>query len=241
MSRRFRRVAGLVFAAFATARWVNPRASSLARYTQVAAKPSVTRLQFDEMRDLVVKPSLRDVQWEIRKGYSYLSDRLYIGKVNDMDATWLNENYEYFAATNDEEVETGWYQAYQRFNGFGTFDNKFTDQLGLIDGGRLSQTLMGSVDFDDEDDTTTTDDPVGTHTEDDDQISVDMPGLGFLAGLAGVGTGAWLAKQQADATEEATGKTVETDTTAESEGDTREGASGEQTDTPRTDTDTETT
>jgi hypothetical protein len=155
-------------------------------------KPAVPKLGFDDMRDKVVEPSLETVEWLLHNEYSDLDPRPHMGKVQhpDVDKEWVDENYEYFDASDDDRVDTGWRQAYQRFNAFGTFDNKFTDQLGLSDGERFSEPLMATVTSDDEE----------TSTEDSDNltVSVETPGFGVFAGLAGLGTGAWLHRRRSD-------------------------------------------
>jgi len=56
-----------------------------------------------------------------------------MGKHNTVDAGWLDRNYPYFDASDEDGVQTGWYQAYRRFNAFGTFDNAFTDEQLELD------------------------------------------------------------------------------------------------------------
>jgi hypothetical protein len=57
-----------------------------------------------------------------------------MGKHNTVGKGWLRANYDYFDANAPEfpeDAEVGWLQVYNRFNAFGTFDNKFTEQLGI--------------------------------------------------------------------------------------------------------------
>lgn len=83
-------------------------------------------LTFEENRDHVVIPSLT-------KLHDYLvftggnSDiefdaRPHMGKHNTVDDDWLRANYDRYDT---------WLEVYKRFNRFGTFDNKFTDQLEI--------------------------------------------------------------------------------------------------------------
>jgi hypothetical protein len=135
-----------------------------------------------------------------------------MGKHNTVDAEWLDDNYDYFDA-NGTDRETGWYQAYRRFNAFGTFDNKFTDQLGL-DGFTPAPQTSGDGEGEDDDTAdretqrqTPRDQVAGTTDGDDGRettVSGGTPGLGVLAGLAGVGTGAYLLDRGADGGEAGT-------------------------------------
>jgi len=172
-------------------------------------KPAVPALDHDEMRRKIVLPALTEVETSIRDGKSGLGPRPHMGKHNTVDADWLDSNYEYFdAAGTDRDV--GWYQAYERFNAFGTFDNKFTDQLGL-DG--------FTPDAEPDDDTTELEtveptprnEPAETATSTEGEppgTEADAPGLGFLTGLAGIGTGAWLLNRQANNAESGADETA---------------------------------
>lgn len=92
-------------------------------------RTKVPALTQDEMRDWVVEPALTKIQDHLR---SSLPARPHMGKHNTVAAGDLDEMYDHFDASNSDDIDTGWYQAYKRFNAFGTFDNKFTDeQLGL--------------------------------------------------------------------------------------------------------------
>jgi len=96
-------------------------------------KPAVPQLDQDEMRDQVVLPALTEVETHIREAKSGLGPRPHMGKHNTVDAGWLDRNYPYFDASDEDGVQTGWYQAYRRFNAFGTFDNAFTDEQLELD------------------------------------------------------------------------------------------------------------
>lgn len=55
--------------------------------------------------------------------------RPHMGKCNNMNERRLRDAYERFDP--DDELGFGWLDMYRRFNAFGTFDNAFTDDLGL--------------------------------------------------------------------------------------------------------------
>lgn len=101
---------------------------------QISGNARAPTLGFDEMRYLVTEPAMTQAEQGLRnelskKGYE---PRPHMGKHNTVDANWLHDNYEYFDASDQRDVDVGWYQAYERFNAFGTFDNDFSvDQLGL--------------------------------------------------------------------------------------------------------------
>jgi len=91
------------------------------------------KLSVDEIREYVAEPALNTLHNHLvftGDGSFEFDARPHMGKHNTVGAGWMNANYDYFDAANTDK-ETGWYQAYQRFNAFGTFDNKFTDQLDL--------------------------------------------------------------------------------------------------------------
>lgn len=94
----------------------------------------VPALTQDQMRDWVVEPALTKIHDHLRNEFGTdpkTAAKPHMGKHNTLGAEDLDEIYEYFDASGTD-AETGWYQAYQRFNAFGTFDNKFTnEQLGL--------------------------------------------------------------------------------------------------------------
>ncbi len=101
-------------------------------HVQVGEVKPVPTLDQDEMRNRVVLPALTNVEQHVRDALDDLGPRPHMGKHNTVDASWLDRNYERFDASDEEGDSTGWYQAYRRFNAFGTFDNAFTDeQLGL--------------------------------------------------------------------------------------------------------------
>jgi len=94
--------------------------------------PQVPALTQDEMRNWVVEPALTKIHDHLRSTFPESPARPHMGKHNTVTADDLDEMYDYFDASDSDEVDTGWYQAYKRFNAFGTFDNKFTDdQLEL--------------------------------------------------------------------------------------------------------------
>ncbi|MEF8978638.1 MAG: hypothetical protein V5A39_07190 [Haloarculaceae archaeon] len=104
----------------------------------------------------------------------------------------------YFDASETDDVDTGWIQAYQRFNSFGTFNNKFTDQLNLSDSSQYDQQMNGTMPSDDEGKSDPSDD--GQDQEDSDSgdggtVSEIGPGFGILEGLAALGSSAWLANR----------------------------------------------
>jgi hypothetical protein len=90
-------------------------------------------LDFDQMRDWVTEPAMTEAEQLIRNrlGTQNVEPRPHMGKHNTVDKAWLDNHYEFFDASNTGK-ETGWLQAYERFNAFGTFDNEFSiAQLGL--------------------------------------------------------------------------------------------------------------
>lgn len=181
----------------------------------------------------IIEPALTDVEQHVRETKKHLHPRPHMGKHNTVTAEWLNENYELFDATGTDN-DVGWIQAYNRFNPFETFDNKFTAQLGLDDyyphpaenqditqeterDEQVTEETETEAPSDDSTEATRTGDTSGEITE------AVGPGLGFLAGLAGVGTGAWVLTQQrdrGDATQSHAGET----STAPSESSTDDDA-----------------
>jgi hypothetical protein len=105
------------------------------------AKPlqGVPGLSFEENRDRVVLPSLTKLHDHLVTDGNHTFDaRPHMGKHNTVDAPWLEANY--------DEYDT-WLDVYERFNRFGTFDNKFTDQLGInMDESESSDRLGTSTD-----------------------------------------------------------------------------------------------
>lgn len=84
------------------------------------------RLDRDEMRDRIAKPALADIERRL----CYEGERLgrpHLGKQHSLTRERLQAMFPRFEA---------WLATYRRFNAFGTFDNAFTDQLGLTGEGR---------------------------------------------------------------------------------------------------------
>jgi hypothetical protein len=185
-------------------------------------------LDHDDARKWVVMPALTEVEQTVRREAALtdpvtgVEPRPHMGKHNTVDADWLDQNYEYFDASDPGQTETvtGWYQAYKRFNAFGTFDNKFTEELELdefdpaqpVDEQETPTTTRREETTTDEE-TTATDEE--TTTDDDDEMTTGgtVPGFGVLAGLAGVGTGAWL-RHRDDESDDAAGGEDESTTPA---------------------------
>jgi hypothetical protein len=96
-------------------------------------------LNLHEIRELVVEPALTELHNHLVFTAGSNSDppfeaRPHMGKHNTVGKGWLRANYDYFDANAPgfpEDAEVGWLQVYNRFNAFGTFDNKFTEQLGI--------------------------------------------------------------------------------------------------------------
>jgi hypothetical protein len=162
-------------------------------------RTNIPALNQDEMRDWVVEPALDKIESHLLDNFEA---RPHMGKHNNVDADWLDETYEYFDATDTEEVDTGWYQAYQRFNAFGTFDNKFTDeQLRLHSFSPAEETDETPEDDHDTTAPTETSTPTAQSTENDTDTptptrtdvstAADGPGFNILTGLAGAGSAAW--------------------------------------------------
>lgn len=83
------------------------------------------RLDRGGMRDQIAKPALA----EIERALCYEGERLgrlHLGKQQNVDHGLMGQLFPQFDA---------WLRTYQRFNSFGTFNNSFTDQLGLSVGG----------------------------------------------------------------------------------------------------------
>lgn len=83
-------------------------------------------LDRDEMRDRIAKPALADVESRL----CYEGERLgrpHLGKHHSLNRERLQAMFPRFDA---------WLATYRRFNALGTFDNSFTDQLGLTGEGR---------------------------------------------------------------------------------------------------------
>lgn len=91
------------------------------------------RLTFRENRDQVILPALsqlhNDLVFTGGPDDHEFDARPHMGKHNEIGKGWLDANYDRFRSDGDDE--TAWMDVYRRFNAFGTFDNKFTDQLGI--------------------------------------------------------------------------------------------------------------
>lgn len=79
------------------------------------------KLDEDQMIDQIAKPELAKVEHEICDS-GKLAGRPHLGKHNTLTRTLAEQIFPRFK---------DWVQVYARFNAFGTFDNQFTDQLGL--------------------------------------------------------------------------------------------------------------
>jgi FAD/FMN-containing dehydrogenase len=86
-----------------------------------STRPNGKKLDRYQMRDRVAKPALD----EIENRLCFEGERLgrpHLGKYNNLDRKLLMNMF--------PKAGT-WLDTYRRFNSFGTFDNAFTDQLGL--------------------------------------------------------------------------------------------------------------
>ncbi|MFC3958064.1 FAD-binding protein [Halovivax cerinus] len=165
--------------------------------TKAALSPNIPSLTKEELREYVVEPALNQIE---RLLVTEFDGRPHMGKHNAMRSSELDTKYPYFDAsgtTGPDEPDLGWYQLYEHFNAFGTFDNKFTDQLNL-DGFTPDEP--------------TPRDPIGAYnppkpagppensggSESGDASAGDgTPGFGALAGAAGVGAAAWWLNERA--------------------------------------------
>lgn len=94
---------------------------------EAGSRPNPIPLNFDQMRKWVVLPALTKVHDELVFNEPYTA-RPHMGKHNTIGDPWLRANYDKY---DPSDGTTGWLDAYNRFNHFGTFDNKFTKQLGI--------------------------------------------------------------------------------------------------------------
>jgi L-gulono-1,4-lactone dehydrogenase len=78
-------------------------------------------LSREETRDRLAKPALREIEEALRDSRLF-QGRPHMGKLNHMNRRLVESRYPRFKE---------WLDAYRRFNGFGTFDNDFTDQMGI--------------------------------------------------------------------------------------------------------------
>jgi L-gulono-1,4-lactone dehydrogenase len=85
------------------------------------AKLDGDKIDADQMIDRIAKPELAKVEHELcYRGK--LAGRPHLGKHNTLTRALAEQLFPRFK---------DWVQVYARFNAFGTFDNQFTDQLGL--------------------------------------------------------------------------------------------------------------
>jgi hypothetical protein len=75
----------------------------------------------EETRDQLAKPALDEIERALRDSPT-LQGRPHMGKLNHINRSLLERHYPRFKE---------WLDVYRRFNAFGTFDNAFTDQMGL--------------------------------------------------------------------------------------------------------------
>lgn len=167
--------------------------------------PSLTAA---DVRDDIAKPALARIQDVLVEEFD---GRPHMGKHFTLDGDELASLYPKFRG------DGGWMETYRRFNAFGTFNNGFTEQLGIsVDGGSLPDPPTigdSSVDPDAVDDS----EPPATEetpatapgTEDDQDLAEGTdaagPGFGALTGLFGVAGGAWLShRYRGDESEETT-------------------------------------
>jgi hypothetical protein len=92
-------------------------------------RPEYEAIGQDALRDDVAEPALAVIERELVENRA---GRPHMGKHNTMTRSDLDAAYEQFDAEEDDAA-VGWLQAYERFNAFGTFDNAFTQQLGIGD------------------------------------------------------------------------------------------------------------
>lgn len=103
-------------------------------YADISANTlqEIPALSFTENRDHVILPALS----QLHNHLVYTGDpddfafdaRPHMDKHNTVGKGWLDANYDRF---DSDGKETAWMDVYRRFNHFGTFDNEFTDQLGI--------------------------------------------------------------------------------------------------------------
>lgn len=93
--------------------------------------PEVPDLSETEIREEVAKPALAEFETHVVDTYG---GRPHLGKTNTLDSETLSDLFEVEVdgeTRNTFDGEGGWLETYHRFNAFGTFDNAFTDQLGI--------------------------------------------------------------------------------------------------------------
>jgi hypothetical protein len=145
------------------------------------------KLSKGDVRDRVAKPALAQVE---RKLVEEHGGRPHMGKHFTLGRGEIADLYPRF------EGDGGWLQTYRRFNAFGTFNNEFTDQLGISRGeelpGDLTPIPSATAEPEDADGTQGTSGPGGG----DEGTSAAGPGLGVLTGLSGLGIAAWLRRRR---------------------------------------------
>lgn len=90
-------------------------------FLQGRAKLDGKKLSPEETIDRIAKPALQRIEGRL-KNHSELEGRPHLGKFHTQDREDLTRQY--------AEYEK-WETVFRRFNQFGTFENGFTDQLGL--------------------------------------------------------------------------------------------------------------
>jgi hypothetical protein len=90
-------------------------------FLQVSAKLNGEKLSPEETIDRIAKPALKRIE-VLLKQHSVLKGRPHLGKYQAQTRDDLKQQY-----ANHEK----WEAVFRRFNQFGTFENAFTDQLGL--------------------------------------------------------------------------------------------------------------
>ncbi len=171
------------------------------------------KLSKEDVRDRVAKPALKKIERKLVEDHD---GRPHMGKHFTLDRDDLADLYPRF------EGEGGWLQTYRRFNAFGTFNNDFTEQLGISRDKGLPENLTPipsatatpdeeserqetSAPTEDDEKTSTATPDEGSErqetsapSEEADGTSTTSPGLGILTGLSGIGAAAWLHKRLRD-------------------------------------------
>lgn len=93
-------------------------------FLQTGARDESGQLSPEETIDRIAKPALRRIERLVEQ-HPELQGRPHLGKFHAVDHEALLQQY--------PQAEQ-WEAVYRRFNAFGTFDNAFTDQLGLSGG-----------------------------------------------------------------------------------------------------------
>lgn len=87
--------------------------------------PNVPDVSQEYLRESIAKPALAEIEGHLVDEYG---GRPHMGKHNTLDSSDLDELYDEFEGVGS------WMESYRRFNPEGTFDNAFTDQLGISQG-----------------------------------------------------------------------------------------------------------